>query len=387
LAVASHLRDAGLDVRIFGKPMDFWDTQMPRGMMLRSPLSGSDIADPQRALTLDSYLTQRGVTVSTLLPLEEFIRYGQWFQRQSLPDLDRRHVARVERAGNGFHLVLEDDDRLCAERVVIATGIGSFPHYPAPFAGLPQELVSHTCERINRDLSRFSGQRVMVIGGGQSAVESAALLAESGADVTVLVRQPQLRWLRHGTLVERLMNCKLNPFQAPGKIGPAGLNWLVEHPRLFTSFPRKVQDKMAARAIRPAASHWLQPRTQGIAMQTGRHVVSVTKAGGKVHLHLNDGTTFQADHVLLGTGYKVAVSRMSFLAPELVRAVQTVNGYPVLNRGFESSIPGLYFVGATGAYSFGPVCRFVYGTRFAAGAISHFISKRPVRQLVPNGQR
>ena len=36
LAVGSHLRAGGFDVRIFGKPMDFWASQMPKGMLLLS---------------------------------------------------------------------------------------------------------------------------------------------------------------------------------------------------------------------------------------------------------------------------------------------------------------------------------------------------------------
>ena len=39
LAVASHLRAIGAEVRIFGKPMDFWASQMPKGMLLRSPIA------------------------------------------------------------------------------------------------------------------------------------------------------------------------------------------------------------------------------------------------------------------------------------------------------------------------------------------------------------
>jgi hypothetical protein len=62
----------------------------------------------------------------------------------------------------------------------------------------------------------------------------------------------------------------------------------------------------------------------------------------------------------------------------LHRAVRTANGYPILNKGFESSVPGLYFVGATAAYSFGPLCRFVAGTRFTAVTLTNLTRKRTV---------
>src|SRR5207253_586873 len=125
LAVASHLRAAGREVRVFGKAMDFWDGHMPRGMLLRSPWAGSHIADPERALTLDRYEQAHGYKLPRQVPLADFVRYGQWFQRQAVPDLDGRLVSAVERADGGFRLTLDDGDNLWADGVVIATGIGA----------------------------------------------------------------------------------------------------------------------------------------------------------------------------------------------------------------------------------------------------------------------
>jgi cation diffusion facilitator CzcD-associated flavoprotein CzcO len=381
LAVASHLRAAGAEVRVFGKTMDFWDSHMPRGMLLRSPWGGSHIADPERALTLERFEQAHGCTLPRQVPLADFVRYGQWFQRQAVPDLDGRLVSAVERAEGGFRLTLDDGDIVWADGVVIATGIGAFPNIPAPLATLPPDLASHTSDRRNRDLGRFNGRHVIVVGGGQSAIESAALLRETGARVEVLLRQPELRWLRSRAAVEWLMNCRANPFKTPGKIGPLGINWLIEHPFLFTAFPRRAQDWMAYRAIRPAASSWLRPRVDGVAIQPGRAVVAAERHGDKVRLRLGDGSEREADHVLLGTGYKVAIDRYRFLAPPLRDAIRTANGYPVLNHGFESSVPGLYFVGATAAYSFGPLCRFVAGTPFTAATLTRYVRKKPAPRL------
>jgi cation diffusion facilitator CzcD-associated flavoprotein CzcO len=382
LAVASHLRAAGFEVRVFGRVMEFWEGQMPRGMLLRSPWDGSHIADPERKWTLDRYEETRGSKLPRRIPLEEFVRYGKWFQGHALPDLDARRVAAVERAGGGFRLTLEDGDRVGADGVVVAAGIGSFPNVPAPLAALPAELVSHTSAPANRDLARFAGRHVLVVGAGQSAVESAALLREAGARVEVLARQPALRWLKVRPRLERLMDCRANPFQTPGKIGPLGINWLVEHPFLFTLFPRGMQDRMAYRAIRPAVAGWLRPRFEGVSVSPGREVVAAEARGGKIRLRLNDGTEREADHVLLGTGYRVCLARYGFLPTDLREAVRTADGYPVLNRGFESSVPGLYFVGATAARSFGPLCRFVHGTRFTAVTLTKF-ARRKSRPRTP----
>jgi cation diffusion facilitator CzcD-associated flavoprotein CzcO len=380
LAVASHLRDAGFAARVFGKAMDFWDRQMPVGMCLRSPREGTHISDPRRAWGLDAFEATEGAPLKMPLPLETFVRYGRWFQQQALPDVDPRQVARVERPGP-YRLTLEDGERVEAEAVVVAAGIGTFGKVPAPFAGLPPDRVSHSSDRANRDLGRFAGRRVVVVGGGQSAIESAALLREGGAEVEVLVRQPRLRWLRYGTPLHDWLHSKSNPLRPmlfpPGNIGAPGVNWLIEKPPLFQRLPRGWRDRLAAWAIRPAASGWLRPRTQGVPIRTGRHVVAAEARGGGVALTLSDGTEITADHVLLGTGYQVDVSRYWFLAPEVLAAVRTVGGYPVLNAGFESTAAGLYFVGAPAAHSFGPICRFVAGTPFAAHTLTRLAKARP----------
>ncbi|MBI1831324.1 MAG: NAD(P)/FAD-dependent oxidoreductase [Planctomycetes bacterium] len=377
LAVASHLRAAGFDVRIFGKAMDFWHSQMPKGMKLRSPLEGSHISDPEGAFSIDRFGGAEGRVLEKSLPLEDFVAYGQWFQRAVVPDLDSRNVAGIERTGEGFRLTLDDEDRVYAQAVVIAAGIGSFANRPAPFDALPSELASHTSDRSNRDLGRFAGERVVVVGSGQSALESAALLHEAGIDVEVLVRQPQIRYLKDSGFLEWLMDLRINPFRAPGKIGPIGINWLIEHPALFTLFPRAMQDWMTRRALRPAGSSWLRPRHEGIAFRTNCHAVAASAHGERARLTLNDGTTIDADHVLLGTGYKIDIARYDFLSADVLQSVQTVNGYPVLDGGFESSVPGLHFVGTTAAYSFGPLCRFVAGTPYAAHTLTKHARRKP----------
>jgi hypothetical protein len=78
---------------------------------------------------------------------------------------------------------------------------------------------------------------------------------------------------------------------------------------------------------------------------------------------------------MLATGYQVDISRYEFLNSEILRGVRTSNGYPLLGPGFESSLPGLHFVGAPAAISFGPICRFVAGTEFTARGLSRWLVK------------
>ncbi len=136
--------------------------------------------------------------------------------------------------------------------------------------------------------------------------------------------------------------------------------------------------RACGRAVRPAGSKWLPPRLASVKTTTGRTVQSAKAVGGEVQLTLDDGTERRVDHVLLGTGYNVDISRYDFLPRELAAEVRTLDGYPALRRGFRSSIPGLHFIGATAARNFGPLLYFVAGTEFAATELTAHISQNRV---------
>src|SRR5579884_2968151 len=192
LGTAARLQSLdSLDVRIFGEPMSFW-AGMPQGMLLRSHWDACNIGFPNGDLTIDSYKAESGGDFGKPVPLDAFIDYGRWFQRTAVPDVDRRRVTYVTSGPGGFRLRLEDGATLRAARVVVAAGIEAFPARPVVFDHFSPELVTHASE--HRDLSRYSGGRVLVVGGGQSALESAALLHEGGAEVEVVARKEQLIW-------------------------------------------------------------------------------------------------------------------------------------------------------------------------------------------------
>jgi cation diffusion facilitator CzcD-associated flavoprotein CzcO len=376
LAAAAHLHAAnGLDIRVFGEPMSFWDEQMPRGMILRSPYVASNIADPERALTLDGYqeLTRRELPKPVVL--EQFVDYGRWFQQQALPgpQLDRRLVARVERNG-AFRLDLTDGDRVRARRLIVAAGIMPFAWTPSRFRALPPELVSHSS--AHRDLSRFRGQRVVVIGGGQSALESAALLHEHGAEVELLVRAERIYFLRRGHGLLHRLGPLTKALFAPAEVGPAGISRLVSTPDLYRRLPRSLQDRFSVRSLRPAGAAWLQARLEGVPMAFNASVVTAREDRGQVELTLADTSRRRADHVLLATGYRVDIAGYSFLPTELLRRIARIGGYPRLGHGFESSVAGLHFLGAPAAWSYGPLMRFVAGTEFAAPALTRAVLGR-----------
>lgn len=382
LATAAYLRSHdGLDTRVFGEAMSFWKRHMPNGMLLRSPWVATHIADPERALTLDDYESTIRKRLSRPLPLENFVSYGKWFQGAVAPDVDSRSVARIDALRSGFRLALDDGDELDAARVVVAAGISPFAWRPQPFRTLAQELVSHSSETT--DLVRFAGRRVAVVGAGQSALESAALLHEAGAEVEVLVRADVIHWLGRSAWLHNLGPIS-RLIYAPTDVGPAGVSRVVAAPGCVRPLPRRLQDWLGTRSIRPAGAAWLVPRLQTVPLTIDRSVVSATAAADGVALRLDDGSERRVDHVMLGTGYRVDISRYSFLGRELLDSVQQVAGFPRLGRGLESSVRGLHFVGAPAAWSFGPLMRFVAGTEYAGRSIAREVLGRGAS---PRGER
>jgi hypothetical protein len=348
---------------------------MPEGMFLRSPWAASHLSDSQGKLTLDAYreANKKDFYFSAPVPRERFVDYGLWFQSQVAPDVDRRNVTRVEKNGN-FRLSLSDGEQITASRVVVAAGIASFSQRPKQLATFPRRLVSHSSE--HRDFTAFKNRKVIVIGGGQSALESAALLHETGAKVQILVRASGIIWLKRKQWLvpcaplERLL-------YAPTDIGPAGASQFIARPSWFQKLPRALQDRLSLRSIRPAGASWLRMRVDPLSITTGISVLSARHSGDGIELTLNDGSKRVADHVLLATGYRVDIAKYKFLSPGLLAAINTVTGSPRLNFRFESSVTGLYFLGAPAAWNFGPLMRFVAGTEFAARTLTRgIIAKR-----------
>ncbi|HEX3831632.1 MAG TPA: NAD(P)-binding domain-containing protein [Solirubrobacteraceae bacterium] len=370
LAVKAALRSADLDVRLFGPPMSFWRERMPEGMLIRSPWVATSFAHPSSGLTLDDYERWLGEPLPRRLPLQRFIEYGEWFQRRTSPQVDERRVARISQHASGFAVELGDGERVHARRVVVATGIERFAVRPSAFDGLAPELALHATELTRpRD---FAGCSVVVVGGGQSALESAALLHEAGARVQVLVRQSQVHWLLRSQRLHA-MGPVSQLLYAPSDIGPAGLSRLLTFPDAFARIPWRTRTRLDHRAIRPAGSGWLVPRLAQVGIECNVTVLAARPQDGRIALTLSSGEIRRPDHVVLGTGFRPDIARYPFLDRELVRAVRSIDGYPVLNGGFESSVAGLYFLGAIAAGAFGPLLRFVAGAPFASSRVARHL--------------
>jgi FAD-dependent urate hydroxylase len=373
LAMAAHLRAAAVSTRVFGRPMSFWRENMPKGMRLRSPWIATHIADPDKHYSLDVYAPRVALTPCEQLPLEQFVQYGEWFQRQAVPDLDTREVTRVESAPTGFHLLLDDGQAVQARRVVVAMGLARQELRPPPFDAIDRALVSHACEHAS--LERWRGQRVAVIGRGQSACESAALLHQSGAEVDLICRG-EVRWIGADPAEanrDRGWRWWLRELlQSPSAVGPFPWSWLNELPGFEHRLPDAPRAWIGARSLRAAAARWVQPGLAGVQVVAGSTIRNVKTQGSKLAIELDAGVR-SYDHVLLGTGYRIDIAKLGVLSTELIGSVARTGSSPVLGTGFESSVGGLHFAGASAVASYGPLMRFIAGAGYAARSVTRSV--------------
>lgn len=392
LSIASHAADAGLDVRVFGRPMASWRDHMPRGMFLKSEPWASNLSDPRRRYGLAAYCERNGMRARHGQPIsvETFASYGLWFAQHAVPDVDERMVTSVGARPGGFEVVTEDGQSIRGRTVALAVGVMPFVEIPSALHGLGTEHVSHSSH--HRDLDRFRGKDVTVIGGGQAALETAALLAEQGTRVRVLARSRSLRWNSVPPAFKR-------PWWESARAPHSGLgcgwrNWFyAEMPGGFRRLPETTRARISASALGPAGAWWVRDRVESrVEVLLDHEVVTASAAAGRVRLatvgNACGGPDFDTDHVIAATGFKATGARLGLLSPEL-RGGLAVNAVeePYASREFESSYPGLFLAGLVTAASFGPAMRFVQGASFTAGrvvrGVQRSLRRGPVGPVVP----
>lgn len=370
LSLAAHLEASGIGFRIFGKPMESWRTRMPAGLLLKSEGCASNLSDPAGRFTLQRFCRENGLPYGDHvmpIPLDVFARYGIDFQRRLVPKVEETTVTSIDGRTDGFELGLATGEMVRAGRVVVAVGLRYFGQFPSTLQELPRRHVSHSSEHA--DLSVFQGRDVTVIGGGQSALETAALLSEQGTDVRVIVRARALAWNPVPSPDPRPLR-----HRARRPMGGLGAGWrtffYAEAPMVFRHLPQQSRQLAVRNALGPAGAWWLRERVEDRVPILLEHAVSEAEiVGDRVRLRVagTDHTTeILTDHVIAATGYRTDLGAMPFLETSVFSRVRQSEGVPELSANFESSVPGLYFVGQAAAPTFGPLMRFVYGADFTA---------------------
>jgi hypothetical protein len=219
---------------------------------------------------------------------------------------------------------------------------------------------------------------VAVVGRGQSALETAALLHEHGADVRVLVRAGEVLF---GGRPDDVSHQGRGTLRNPES--PLGPGWSMVVVSNFAMLFRYLRDRTRLRLIGeilgPAGGWWLRERVEGcfpVELQT--QIVGAARDGDGVSLELRRASgpaSLHVDHVIAATGYHVDLAAISFLAEPLRAQIASIGSWPRLSPSFESSVPGLYFAGYAAGATFGPLMRFVCGTPFAAGRVAAALAR------------
>ena len=397
LSIAAHTRATGLSTRNFGRPMSAWAEHMPAGMLLKSEVWASHLGDPLGRYGYDAYCREHNLPYeyANPIPLETFVAYGRWFAALAAEGVEQTSVVRVSAltnrlagrgAGSGqagdprarFEVELEDGEIIRTRTVVLAVGVLPFAYTPPELTGLDSAVAGHAGDYP--DPSAFAGKRVAVIGAGQSALETATLLAEAGALPQLIARTRELAW--NGTPLKEDRSTYRKLREPQSALGSGLRTWgLANLPGAVRHLPLERRAHLVRTTLGPAGSWWLRDRFEGkVDTVLGAQLAEASRtAEGTVRLSLL-GDSFgsrdvEVDHVVAATGYRVDLDRLPILEPGLreriafTRTRSTPAG-PTLSAHFESSVEGLFFAGLPAALSFGPLMRFVAGAAYSARQVN-----------------
>jgi FAD-dependent urate hydroxylase len=380
LSISAHLRHQGVEHTIVGRPMDTWRSHMPLGLFLKSEPYGSQISTATRGYDIASYAKLHGLDDYTdrvgPLSLERFLGYADWFTDQLVPDIRDITVTNIVPSGDGFKVEFAEEGPIFARQVIIATGLLPYMHIPGELSGLPSDLMTHSS--VHKHLDQFRGKRVAVIGGGQSSLQTAALLREAGTDVQVVMRGPRIIWEEQIKPEIGLLDYIRRP---PVKLCEGWGCAFMDSPTAFRMLPMptSLRTRKAVTALGPRGAWWLRERVEGVLdVLMGHRIKSAESHGSGVRLNLDgpERSSIEADHVIAGTGFRIETARLSFLSEEIQSALEKRVNFPLVNKAGESSIPGLYFAGAHTMVSLGPGVRFISGTFHTSARTARSVARR-----------
>ncbi len=380
LSLAAHLAARNIEHRIFGRPMRFWSRIAEAGgeRYLKSYCFGTNVSAPTPGYTFADYNGPRGLETFEPCSMENFTAYGRWFQQCLVPWVENVDVERLDWQSGGFVLTLADGSRCDADRVVIATGLSGFACLPPLLRSLPAARAAHTSGITS--FATFKGRDVAVIGAGQSALEAAALLFEAGARPQLLVRDDAILWQTRVSRERSLWRQVRSPIAGLGT-GPKA--WTLTHfPGAMHCLPDAWRTNFTKSHLPAEGAWWLRNRVESkFPIHLGATVVEAREAGSRAALKLHlakDGSERQllVDDVVAGTGFDIDVERLAFIEKKLRGAITRLERSPRLNASFQSSVPGLHFIGPTSAMSFGPLFRFVVGAEYSVQVLSACLAPR-----------
>jgi len=154
---------------------------------------------------------------------------------------------------------------------------------------------------------------------------------------------------------------------------------------MFRHLPVNVRLRIVKNHLGPAPGWPMKARVQGkVPMLLGYSIAQAIASNGGVRLSLRseDGNfhEHETEHVIAATGYKADLRRLEFLDVAIRNEIRSLTNAPTLSADFQSSVPGLYFVGIAAANDFGPMMRFAYGSDYTARRVARHLGKTIARE-------
>ncbi len=366
LSMAAHCQHLGINHHIVGKPMEFWQTNMPEGMYLRSACNWH--LDTFDVDSIEHFLQTQDLTPADVEPLSRdfYLTYLQWFLEQKQIKVIPKYIQQLDHINNGgdiFQATMEDGQIIKATHVVIAIGFKYFKNEPKDLIEiLPAAYFSHTCDLV--DFKELKKKRCLIIGGRQSAFEWAALLNEAGTS-TVHISH------RHDSPAFAESDWSwVNPL----------VDAMVDNSGWFRNLSAEEKDAVNHRFWiegRLKVEPWLESRVmkEKVKIRPNTHVISCEKqSGGDLLIRLDNSERLTVDHVVLATGYKVRIDQVPFLSHgNMLHKLMTRNGFPVLDEYLQTNIPGLFITSMSATQDFGPFFAFTVSVRTSAKLIGQAI--------------
>ncbi|UCG50890.1 MAG: NAD(P)-binding domain-containing protein [Candidatus Latescibacterota bacterium] len=162
------------------------------------------------------------------------------------------HAERVVRRGKEIEVVLSEGDSLLAQRVILALGrSGNFRKL-----NVPGENLDKVYNRLH-DPKDFCGRAALIVGGGDSALETAIALTQCGSDVTLSYRK--------------------NEFARPKPENLEMIRKLSADPRADVAVEEPVSERVTTAAGAFLEEH-RQPGTLTLKMETNVREITENKA-------------------------------------------------------------------------------------------------------------
>lgn len=361
LSLAALASQLSIDHLIVGKPMEFWQNNMPKGMYLRSACDWH--LDPLDIDTIESFLATQGKTSRDVEPLslEFYLSYVVWFRKKKEINPSPIYVRRLDYdyLSKRFTATTFAEEQILAKRVVVAPGFKHFAYIPDELKKrLPARRFEHTSSFV--DFSAAENKRYLIVGGRQSAYEWAALLLEAGAKAVHISH-------RHDRPVFKPSDWSwVNPLVDQMATNPS---WFRQ---LSIAEKERIQERLWAEG-RLKLEPWLGPRLMSDRVKVWpktQVAEAVEQPGGDVLVQLTNGESFTVDQIVLATGYRVEISKLPLLANgNILGDLQRRNGFPVLDDHFQTSVPGLFITSMPATQDFGPFFGFTMAVRTSAKLI------------------